>query len=80
MSNTHFLVILSDGETFSGIEGAKIVEVNDEVLDVMQNDAKYRWIANGERGYDLLKSGILREYTLGCVPRDGADPGGITIG
>lgn len=68
MRNTHLLVILNDGETFSGIEGAKIVEVTDEVLDAMNNDARFRWIADGDRGYEKLKPGIIREIELDTLP------------
>jgi hypothetical protein len=69
MKNTHLLVILSDGETFSGAHGAKIVEVTDEVLNAMQNDVRYRWIAAGDSDrdpeYARLKKGIVREIDLG---------------
>ena len=65
MKNTHLLVILSDGETFSGIEGARIVEVTDEVLNAMGNDVRYRWIAAGDRNdYAHLKSGIIRDISI----------------
>jgi hypothetical protein len=64
--NTHLLVVLSDGETYSGISGAMIVEVTDEVLDAMQNDTRYRWIAAGSRDPACanLKKGIVREIDL----------------
>ena len=41
-TKTHFLVVLDDGETYTVLEGARIVEVTDEAYDRIQNGAKIR--------------------------------------
>jgi len=64
MGQNYNIVILSDGETFSGVMFAKVAMVNQKVLNALHNDVRYRWIASGERGYDKIKSGILREVSL----------------
>jgi tryptophanase len=62
---TYLLVVLNDGETFGGVDGAKIVEVTEEVHDAMANDHKYYRIANGDYEDDgIPKSGIIREINL----------------
>lgn len=65
-----WLVVLDDGETFSSVEGAKLVHVTEGVADAMGNDHKYRRIASDSYDEDdypdeeVSSNGIIREIDL----------------
>ena len=67
---TQLFVVLDDGETFSCITGAKIVEVTERVADAMHNDHKYEGIADGsyDDEYPNLSKGCIREINLDELP------------
>jgi hypothetical protein len=42
MKNTHWLVVLDDGETYGSVCGARLVEVTPEIMEEIENGTKIR--------------------------------------
>ena len=53
--NTHVLVVLDDGETYSGLDGASILIVNDEGMDQ---------IIEGGNADDVAQNNVLATILL----------------